>query len=95
LALRPLPEFTVKGVRSTGTKEVRAAPVAARAEAGELWITRGIWNTAFLDELIAFPAGSHDDQVDALSAAYEQLARRRASMAPMPIGFHRESPWRN
>ncbi|MDP9201129.1 MAG: phage terminase large subunit [Gemmatimonadota bacterium] len=89
-----LPEFTVKGVRSTGTKEVRAAPVAARAEAGELWICRGTWNTTFLDELVAFPAGSHDDQVDGLAAAYEQLARRRASVVPMPIGFPRESVWR-
>jgi predicted phage terminase large subunit-like protein len=88
-----LAEFTLKGVRSTGTKEVRAGPVAARAEAGELWVCRGGWNTEFLDELVAFPAGSHDDQVDALAAAYDELAKARQAFVPRPIGLYRPSPW--
>jgi predicted phage terminase large subunit-like protein len=81
------------GVKSTGSKETRAAPVAARAEAGDLWICRDRWNTNFLDELVAFPAGPHDDQVDALAGAYQSLARR-TTVVPMPISITRSSPWR-
>jgi predicted phage terminase large subunit-like protein len=82
------------GVRSTGSKETRAQPVAARCEAGDVRICRGTWNTEFLDELTAFPMSGHDDQVDALSGAYEYLAKARPVFTPMPISIWRESPWR-
>ena len=32
---------------------------------------------AFVEELCAFPNGAHDDQVDAASAAFRALVRRR------------------
>ncbi|MGH2660716.1 MAG: phage terminase large subunit, partial [Actinomycetota bacterium] len=70
-----LAPYDFAGVRSTGSKETRARPVAARCEAGDVWICRGPWNTELLDELAAFPMGGHDDQVDALAGAYEQLAQ--------------------
>jgi predicted phage terminase large subunit-like protein len=35
------------------------------------------WNQAFVEELCAFPNGAHDDQVDAVSAAFRALVRRR------------------
>jgi predicted phage terminase large subunit-like protein len=89
-----VPSFEFKGVPSTGSKETRAAPVAARAEAGDIRICRGRWNTAFLDELTAFPLGAHDDQVDALAGAYEHLAKAGPVVIPIPIGIWRESPWR-
>ena len=41
--------------------------------AGELQLRRAPWNGAFLDELCAFPLVGHDDQVDALSDAFEPL----------------------
>jgi len=65
--------FDFKGVTSSGSKEARAAPVSARAEAGHVLLCGGEWNGAFLDELCAFPQVRHDDQVDALSGAYAQL----------------------
>ena len=34
---------------------------------------RATWNTEFTDELKLFPAGLHDDQVDAVSRAYAGL----------------------
>ena len=88
-----LPEFAFKGVRATGTKEMRATPVAARAEAGELVICGGRWNTDFLDELVAFPTGSHDDQVDALAGAYGHLAKKKSACLPIPVDMWRPSPW--
>jgi predicted phage terminase large subunit-like protein len=35
---------------------------------------RGPWNEAFLAELENFPEGLHDDQVDAASDAFDELA---------------------
>jgi len=65
--------FSFRGVRSTGPKEVRANPVSSFAEAGNVRVVRASWNGDFLDEVEAFPNGSHDDQVDAMSGAFEQV----------------------
>lgn len=70
--------FDFKGVRVHRKKEIRAAPVAARSEAGEVKLVRGPWIEAFLDEISVFPDGLHDDQVDALSGAFTFLAPKRA-----------------
>jgi predicted phage terminase large subunit-like protein len=88
-----LGEFDFAGVRATGSKPTRAAPVAARAEAGEMSLCLGRWNTGFLDEVVAFPRGTHDDQVDALAGAYEHLARTREVPIVAPISITRPSPW--
>jgi len=66
--------FSCRGNRPTGDKRTRANPVNAAAEAGNVDIVRGPWNSAFLDEIEGFPAGAHDDQVDGLSGAVEKLA---------------------
>jgi predicted phage terminase large subunit-like protein len=70
---RGLAGFDVRGVRPHGSKEDRARPLSALAEAGDLRLLRGPWNGPLVDELCAFPLGAHDDQVDALSGAYAQL----------------------
>lgn len=57
----------------TGSKEVRAAPLAAQAEAGNVKLVRGPWNEAFIDELANFPNVSHDDQVDAAADALAEI----------------------
>lgn len=66
--------YAVKPVRPTGEKSVRARPASAQAEAGNVKLVRGLWNTAFLDEVCVFPAGMHDDQVDAFADAINELA---------------------
>lgn len=66
--------YTFRGVRSTGSKEVRANPFSSAAEAGNVALVRGPWIGAFLDEVESFPQpGFHDDQVDAISGAHQQL----------------------
>ena len=62
-----------KGVRSTGSKEVRAGPFSSAAEHGNVKLVKAAWNREFLDELELFPMGAHDDQVDAASGAYVKL----------------------
>ena len=81
--------YDYKAIRSTGSKEVRANPFAAVAEAGDVYMVRGPWNKAFLDELEAFPLpGFHDDQVDAASGALNALAQRSGNGVRLT-----RSPW--
>jgi predicted phage terminase large subunit-like protein len=65
--------YAFKGNKTTGSKEDRAAPFSSACEAGNVFLVRGHWLGAYLDELEAFPQGSHDDQVDASSGAFAQL----------------------
>ena len=52
-----------KGVRNTGSKEVRAGPFSSAAEHGNVKLVKSGWNRDFLDEIETFPMGYHDDQV--------------------------------
>lgn len=63
------------GIKTTGSKATRAAPVSSQAEAGNVFLVRGPWIGTFLDEVEQFPLGGHDDQVDAMSGAFEALHR--------------------
>lgn len=69
--------FAFRGHRVTGPKELRANPLSAAAEAGNVMLVRGPWIQDFLDEAEAFPHGAHDDQVDAVSGAFEMLTKRK------------------
>lgn len=78
--VRDLAGYSVKTVPPTGDKATRATPAAAQAEVGniKLLVTgeteRDAWIEPFLSEVCLFPAASHDDQVDALSDAINELA---------------------
>jgi predicted phage terminase large subunit-like protein len=58
---------------ATKDKEARAKPASAQAQAGNIKLVCGRWNAQFLDELENFPEGAHDDQVDALSGAFNEV----------------------
>jgi predicted phage terminase large subunit-like protein len=72
--VRLLAGFAVKTERVTGSKEVRAEPFAAQAEAGNVRLVRAPWNSPYVDELTSFPTGRYDDQVDGSSGAFNRLA---------------------
>lgn len=58
----------------TTDKVTRAIPMAARYEAGMVYHLQGApWLDEFESELLAFPNGRHDDQVDATSYAHVVL----------------------
>jgi len=59
-----------------GNKEMRAEPFAAQCEHGFVKLVEAKWNEMFIDELATFPNGNHDDQVDAVCAAFRALSRR-------------------
>jgi predicted phage terminase large subunit-like protein len=68
--------YSVTPIRMTGSKEQRAMLVATRVNIGQVGLLKAPWNAALLDELQSFPNGRHDDQVDALSLAFDQLSAR-------------------
>ena len=70
--------FVYKGSVESGDKAVRAGPLAAQAEAGNVFLVRGPWNRAFLDELEGFPNSPIKDQVDAASRAFSELLEKKS-----------------
>ncbi|HET6183233.1 MAG TPA: phage terminase large subunit [Acetobacteraceae bacterium] len=72
--VRMLAGHKVSATRETGSKLVRALPVAAQVEAGNFAMLRAQWNHALIQELAEFPVGRKDDQVDALARAFNTLA---------------------
>lgn len=78
--IRELAGYAVVAKPPTGDKSERAAPAAAQAEAGNVFILqtgdpeRDAWIEPFLNELCLFPAGAKDDQVDAFGDAINELA---------------------
>lgn len=57
----------------TGSKEVRATGYAAQQQAGNVALVEGGWNGMWVAEHSGFPRGTHDDQVDAASCAFNAL----------------------
>ncbi|MEI6881331.1 MAG: phage terminase large subunit [Bacteroidota bacterium] len=72
--IKELAGYPVYSERPTGNKEVRFQPFAAQAEAGNIRLVNGHWNSDYLDELVAFPASEFKDQADATSGAFNRLA---------------------
>jgi len=70
---RLLAGFEVRVRKPTKDKETRAKPVSAQVEAGNIMVLRAPWNDEFFTELENFPTGSHDDIVDTLSGAFNEM----------------------
>lgn len=65
-------------------KRARLLAQSARFEAGQVWIAEAEpWRHEYVSELLAFPFGRSDDQVDATSQALDFLVGRTASLQPM------------
>lgn len=71
---RLLQGFTVSADQPSGNKVDRAQPWAALAKAGNVFLIRGAWNKAFIDEAVSFPNGKKD-QIDAVSGCYKMLTQ--------------------
>jgi predicted phage terminase large subunit-like protein len=65
--------FTARFEPVTGDKEVRAGPWSTACQSGRVRLVLGGWNSAFIEEHVAFPKGKFDDQVDAASWGYVRL----------------------
>jgi predicted phage terminase large subunit-like protein len=94
ISVRELAGYVVRVKPSTTDKVSRARPLASQAEAGNVRLVRGAWNRVFLDEITAFPFGEHDDQVDAVSSGFNELALGQreviAAVTPGDSSWQRE-----
>lgn len=85
-------------VRPEGGKIVRAQAVSPYIEAGNVYLpdpSIAPWVHDFLEECYSFPNGAHDDDVDAMTQAINQLASKQAhSIPPADYGADKTSYWR-
>jgi len=58
----------------SGKKQLRADGFSAQVNAGNVRLARGDWNSALIEEMRTFPVGKNDDQVDAASDAFNEIA---------------------
>jgi predicted phage terminase large subunit-like protein len=74
------------GVRPKEDKVIRMNAQTARIEAGSVLLPRKAhWLDDFLQEVLAFPASRHTDQIDAFSQALNHAFNR--SRSEMLVGF--------
>jgi predicted phage terminase large subunit-like protein len=78
-------KIPVIGIKPEGEKIIRMHKHTARIEAGSVFLPRQApWLDQFRTETLAFPAGRHDDQVDALSQGLEYAFKPRPRMRRYP-----------
>ena len=66
--------WNVRGDKVTGPKVERWRPLSSQAEAGNVHLLRGAWNSWWLEEANASPQeGVHDDGLDAVAGALDKL----------------------
>lgn len=75
--VRALAGFNIRVNKPTKNKTVRASPVSAQCQHGNLYMIRAPWNTPVLQTLENFSDDGvgHDDDVDALSGAFNELSQ--------------------
>jgi len=76
--------YSVKAEAQSGSKELRAEPLASQIEIGKVAVLKRTWTKAWLDELRFFPKSKFKDQVDATASAFNELSAltRRNRKAP-------------
>ena len=70
-------------VTPEGGKLARAHAVSPQVEAGNVYLPHPAicpWVAAFIEEVMAFPNGRHDDQVDAMTQALHRLRTMRGNL---------------
>jgi len=77
--------YNAKAEAQSGSKELRAEPLASQIEINRVNILKRTWTKAFLDELRFFPKSKFKDQVDAVSSAFNELSvlTRKKKKAPV------------
>lgn len=74
---RVLKGYRVDAFPSTTKKITRAQNFLAACEHDQMRMVEADWNQPFLDELLSFPGGDFDDQVDSAAGAYNFLFKPR------------------
>lgn len=85
----------LKPVEPRGSKEARARSVTPEIESGNVYLPNPAeypWVNEFLSEVRAFPTGAHDDQVDGMSQALDELHDTGKTMLSNPGASGRTLP---
>ena len=95
--LKEQTQLPVIGQHSTDDKETRLSRHEGRFEAGRILLpTEAPWLADFENELLAFPSGRYDDQVDALMLCLDWFSKNQhrlpPSSWPAPIFFRIPRP---
>ena len=78
--------FRPIGIKPEGSKEDRMAVQSAVIEAGNIFIPASAsWLDTFRIELLAFPGGKNDDQVDSLSQFLTWAGRPRGGVRMLHV----------
>jgi predicted phage terminase large subunit-like protein len=96
-AAMPLGMTRPIGVKPEGSKVDRMAAQSAKIEAGQVHLPNSApWLGEFLTELLSFPYGRHDDQVDSVSQFLQWLQNDAYNLlpfvAPIIVSRPREFP---
>lgn len=84
--LRERTNLSVVGRHPKDSKEARMARHVGRFEAGRMLLPgEALWLADFEDELLAFPNGRYDDQVDALMLYLDWFSENETWLAPRVI----------
>ena len=71
----------VRAIKADTDKISRTYAITPTCEAGRVHLPeRAPWLNDFLDELMMFPGGPHDDQVDSMTQALAYLQGRRGPL---------------
>ena len=87
----------IKAVNPTASKEVRARAVTAEIESGHVYLPHPSefpWVGDLQDELREFPTGAHDDQVDTLTQALNDM-RAESGLGSVSIPGQMTGSFRN
>lgn len=81
--VRQLSGFPVYTNKVSKDKVTRALPVSSQCEANNVKMLIARWNEDFFKEAENFPEGAHDDQIDALSGAFNMMAEQKYNISDM------------
>jgi predicted phage terminase large subunit-like protein len=74
--VRNLAGYRIKKDRPTGDKDFRMEPFADQAEIRNVKLVKGVWNQAYLNELVTYGSNPpYRDQMDGTSGAFNKLAK--------------------
>ena len=78
---------------SIADKVARSVGFSGRVSAGTVHVFEGAWGDALIDQLVAFPAGRHDDKVDVCSLIGRALDELADALPPPPAKLPPPAPF--
>lgn len=68
---------------ASGSKELRAAPLAAQWQIGNVDVVAADWNEEFFNQMESFPLSAHDDMVDSSADAFNEVSKESFNLGSL------------